>query len=86
MSTTKPAATPAIEARELLDNLVSTARTMILRRTIEVKLLNSAVDAVEPARMMRRDWESPDLPDTVALVAHHLKRIVETLGGSAVSR
>lgn len=87
MNTTKPAATPAInpDPCEQLDRLVETAKSMIFRRELEIGLLNCAITSVSHAQVMKRSWTAPGEPSARDVVAHHLKLLVKSLGGSAVA-
>lgn len=88
MQATTPAATPAInpDPREQLDRLIETAKSMIFRRELEIALLNCAITSVSHSRMMKRSWIAPGEPSAGDVVAHHLKLLVKSLGGSAVVR
>ena len=70
---------------EQLDRLIAVARSMMFRREIEAALLRHALDSVDLARVMRQSWTAPGEPSARDVVAHHLKLLVKSLGGSAVA-
>lgn len=86
MNDTNETSMPAISSdpREQLDRLIAVARSMLFRREIEAGLLRHALDSVELARMMRRSWTAPDEVCAVDVVAHHLRLLIRSLGGSVV--
>ena len=73
------------DPREQLDRLIEVARSMMFRREIEAGLLRHALDSVDLARVMRRSWTAPDEACAADLTTHHLRQLIQSLGGSAVA-